>query len=97
MCKGEGGNISGRPLKNIVAGNKGIQINLYEWLHLGFSSFIGSFGLILDLPEGKVLFSTSVELYRQNVSPSVRPSSTFSHSSRHLIFPKLGQKLEDNK
>ena len=32
------------------------------------------------------------------IRPSVRPSVSKSYgTSRHLIFPKLGQKLEDNK
>ena len=51
-------------------------------------------------PARTLQFSTSVELYKQNVSWSVGllVSHTSSYdTSRHLIFPKLGQKLEDNE
>ena len=51
-------------------------------------------------PARTLQFSTSVELYKQNVSWSVGllVSRTSSYdTSRHLIFPKLGQKLEDNE
>ena len=44
-------------------------------------------------PARTLQFSTSVEIYRQNVVGHTLSYAT----SRHLIFPKLGQKLEDNK
>ena len=52
-------------------------------------------------PARTLQFSTSVELYRQNVVGLlvgwlVGHTSSYD-TSRHLIFPKLGQKLEDNE
>ena len=47
-------------------------------------------------PARTLQFSTSVEHYTQNVSLLVGWNASYD-TSRHLIFPKLGQKLGDNK
>ena len=48
-------------------------------------------------PARTLQFSTSVELYRQNVGSQLVGHTSSYTTSRHYFFPKLGQKLEDNK